>query len=82
MEVVVSFRGPGFLMYPTSANPVPIVSATPGPPPLLIWTIAVAFTVVPLLHYSPHTVCRSDSERDLSQPRSDHVFPPDRKSVV
>ena len=76
MEVVVSLSGPGFLMYPTSAYPIPPVSAIPGLPSLLIWTIAVAFTLVPLLCYSAHTVCLPDSKRDLSQPKSDHVFLP------
>ena len=56
MEVVVLLSGPGFLMYPTSAYPIPTVSAIPGLLSLLIWTIAVAFTLVPLLCYSAHSL--------------------------
>lgn len=54
----------------------PTSSATPGPPLLLVWKTAVAFTLVPLLRRSPQTIRPPpDSKRDLSHPKSDHISP-------
>ena len=45
-------------------------------PSLLIWTIAVAFTLVPRPHSSTRAVCLPNSKRGLPQPKSDHISLP------
>lgn len=52
-------RGPCFLRYPISANPVPASSVTLGPPSLLIWTTAVTYTLILLPHPSSHRLSSS-----------------------